>query len=119
MPLPPPSPSTMVASVVVEELQEQLLASEELMRREEALTMQQEGAKISQKALVKVRADLDAERAKAKATQQGYLNKMEAHITHSMYSLSLDKMLGEKKVELNGRERDLDLREAALVEAQL
>jgi hypothetical protein len=34
------------------------------------------------------------------------------------HSLGLNKMMGEKKVELNGRERDLNLREAVLVEAQ-
>jgi hypothetical protein len=43
---------------------------------------------------------------------------MEAHATHARHSLGLDKMLGEKKVELNGREQDLDLREATLVEAR-
>jgi hypothetical protein len=43
---------------------------------------------------------------------------MEAHTTPAKYSLDLDKMLGEKKVEINGRERDLGLREAVLVEAQ-
>jgi hypothetical protein len=43
---------------------------------------------------------------------------MEVHTTHAKHSLGLDKMLGEKKVELDGRERDLNLLEAALVEAQ-
>jgi hypothetical protein len=44
-----------------EELQEQLLAwEEELTRREEALTAWEEKAKFSEKALVKVSADLDA-----------------------------------------------------------
>jgi hypothetical protein len=43
---------------------------------------------------------------------------MEAHIACAKHSLGLDKMLGEKKVELDGRERDLSLREAALPEAQ-
>jgi hypothetical protein len=47
-----------------------------------------------------------------------YLDKMEVHTTRANHSLSLDKMLGEKKVELDGREHDLDLREAVLVEAQ-
>jgi hypothetical protein len=58
-----------------------------------------------------VSADLDAERAKVKATQKEYLNKME-------HSLGLNKMLGEKKVKLNGRERDLGSCKAASVEAQ-
>jgi hypothetical protein len=52
------------------------------------------------------------------ATLQEYIDKMEAHTTHAKHSLSLDKMLGEKKVELDGRERDLDLHEVALKEAQ-
>jgi hypothetical protein len=29
---------------------------------------------------------------------------MEAHTAHAKHSLGLDKMLGEKKVELDGRE---------------
>jgi hypothetical protein len=55
--------------------------------------------------------------AKAEATQKEYLDKMEAHTTHTKHSLGLDKMLGEKKVQLDRRERDLDLCEAAQVEA--
>jgi hypothetical protein len=43
---------------------------------------------------------------------------MEAHIACAKHSLGLDKMLGEKKVELDGRERDLSLHEAVLPEAQ-
>jgi hypothetical protein len=34
-----------------------------------------------------------------------------------MHSLGLDKLLAEKNVELDGRERDLELHEVALVEA--
>jgi hypothetical protein len=78
--------------------------------------MREEKARISEKTLAKVSADLNAERAKAEVTQKEYLDKMEAHTTHAKHSLSLDKMLGEKKVEFNGIERDLNLREAALVE---
>jgi hypothetical protein len=104
--------------VVAEELLEQLLAWEdELTRREEALIAQEEKAKISEKALVKVSADLDAEWAKAEATQKEYLDKMEVNTTCAKHYLGLDKMLGEKKVELDGRDQDLDLHEAALVEA--
>jgi hypothetical protein len=52
-----------------EELQEQLLArEEELTRREEALTTRKEKARISEKAPVKISADLDAEWVKAEAT---------------------------------------------------
>jgi hypothetical protein len=43
---------------------------------------------------------------------------MEAHTARTKHSLSLDKMLGERKVQLDGREQDLDLREATLVEEQ-
>jgi hypothetical protein len=73
---------------------------------------------ISEKALARVSVDLDVERAKAEATRKEYLDKMVAHTAHAKHSLSLDKMLGEKKVELNGRERDLELCEAALAEVQ-
>jgi hypothetical protein len=63
--------------VAAEELQEQLLTrEEELTWREEALTMREEKSKITKKALVKVSADLDAERAKTEATRQEYLDKM-------------------------------------------
>jgi predicted ATPase len=41
---------------------------EELMRREEVLTLQEKEAKTSKGAIVKVSADLDAEWAKAEAT---------------------------------------------------
>jgi hypothetical protein len=81
------------------------------MWREEALAAWEEKAKISEKALDKVSANLDAERPKVKATQKEYLNKME-------HSLGLNKMLGEKKVKLNGRERDLGSCKAVSVEAQ-
>jgi hypothetical protein len=73
---------------------------------------------ISEKALAKVSPDLDVERTKAEVTQKEYLDKMAAHIACAKHSLGLDKILGEKKVELDGKERDLELREAALVEAQ-
>jgi hypothetical protein len=66
-----------------------------------ALAAWEEKAKISEKALAMVNADLDVEQVKAEATQKEYL----------------DKMLGEKKVELDKTERDLGLREAVLVEA--
>jgi hypothetical protein len=89
-----------------------------LTRREEALTTWEEKVKISEKAHVKVNADLDAEWEKAEATRKEYLNKMEVHTTCAKHSLGLDKMLGETKVELDGRERDLGLREAVLAEVQ-
>jgi hypothetical protein len=46
------------------------------------------------------------------------LKKMEAHTARAKHSLGLDKMLGEKKVEVNGRERDLSLSKVKLAEAQ-
>jgi TnpA family transposase len=66
-------------------------------------------AQIFEKALVIVSVDLDTEWAKAEATRKEYLNKMEAHTAHAKHSLGHDKMLGEKKVQLNKR---------ALVEVQ-
>jgi oligoendopeptidase F len=95
-----------------------LAREEELTQREEALTTREEKAGILEKALAKVSADLAAERAKAEATRKVYLEKMAAHTARAKHSLGLDKMLGEKKVELNGKERDLVLREAVLAEAQ-
>jgi hypothetical protein len=90
----------MPAVVVAEELQELLLAWEEdLTRREEVLAAREEKARISEKTLTKVGADLDAERAKAEATRKEYLDKMEAHTACAKHSLGLDKMLGEKKVD--------------------
>jgi oligoendopeptidase F len=95
-----------------------LAREEELTQWEEALTTREEKAGILEKALAKVSADLAAERAKAEATRKVYLEKMAAHTARAKHSLGLDKMLGEKKVELNGKERDLVLREAVLAEAQ-
>jgi hypothetical protein len=71
---------------------------------EEAFAAQEEKAGILEKALAKVSADLDVEWTKAEATQKEYVDKMVAHTAHAKHSLGLDKMLGEKKVELDGRE---------------
>jgi hypothetical protein len=73
---------------------------------------------ISKKALAKVSADLDTECTKAKATQKEFLDKMAAHTDRTKHSLDLDKMQREKKVKLGGREWDLEVRKAALAEAQ-
>jgi hypothetical protein len=43
---------------------------------------------------------------------------MEVHTTRIEHSLSLDKMLGEKKVQLDERERDLEVRKVSMVEPQ-
>jgi hypothetical protein len=81
--------------VAADELEEQLLAwEEELMWREEVLATWEEKARISEKALAKVSADLDVEWANAEATQKEYLDKMEAHTARTKHSLSLDKMPG-------------------------
>jgi hypothetical protein len=77
----------------------------------EALAAWEEKAGILEKALAKVRADLDTEWTKAKATRKDYLDKMIVHTARPKHSLSLDKMLGEKKVKLDMRERDLELHE--------
>jgi hypothetical protein len=58
------------------------------------------------------------ERTKAEATWQEYLDKIKAHTAYNKQILCLDKILEEKKVELDGRERNLELRVAALTEAQ-
>jgi hypothetical protein len=91
--------------------------------REEALAVREEKAKISEKALVKVSVDLDTKWAKAEATRKEYLNKMEAHTTHAKHrphqALPQPWQYARvKKVELKGRERDLDLCRAVLVKAQ-
>jgi hypothetical protein len=92
---------------------EGLLVQEgELTWREEALAVREEKARISEKALVQVSAALDVERTKVEASQQEYLNKIEAHNARGNNVLGLDKILEEKKVELDGRERDLELHTA-------
>jgi hypothetical protein len=44
---------------------------------------------------------------------------MHMHTNHAKHSLNLDKMLGEKKVELDKNKRDLALWEAVLTEPQV
>jgi hypothetical protein len=105
-------------AAAAEELHELLLAWEELTWREEVLATGEKKAMILEKAIAKVTTDLNTDQAKAVATWKEYLDKMEAHTTWAKHSLSLDKMLGEKKVELDGREWDLNLREAVLAEEQ-
>jgi hypothetical protein len=57
-------------AAAVEELQEQLLAREvELSRWEEALAVWEEKAQITEKTLVKVTINLDAEQAKTEASR--------------------------------------------------
>jgi hypothetical protein len=103
----------------VEEMQELLLMGEEEHTwREDALAMREENARVFKKALKQVSATLDMERAKDKASRQEYLGKIQTHINHGNHVPDLDNMLGERKEEPNGRERDLELRVAALVEAQ-
>jgi hypothetical protein len=59
-----------------------------------------------------------SERAKTKATQQGYHKKHWAHTAWMKHTLILDKMLEEKKILLKKKNWDLKVWEAALVEAQ-
>jgi hypothetical protein len=97
-------------AVIVEEMQELLLTQEEeLTRMEEALIAREEKARISKKALAQVSAVLDTEQASAEATQWEYIDKIQAHTDHGNQVLNLDKMLGERKEELNKKERDLEL----------
>jgi hypothetical protein len=83
---------------------------------EEALAAREKKAGIFEKVLANVSADVDAEQNKAEATQKYYLGKIEAHTAYAKHALSLDKLLGEKKVLLDEREWNLELREAALAE---
>jgi hypothetical protein len=66
--------------------------------------------------MVKISVNLNAERAKTEATRQEYLDKMCVHTAHAKHALSLDKMLGEKKVMLDEKEQDLAWREVVLTE---
>jgi hypothetical protein len=43
---------------------------------------------------------------------------MRTHTAHNKHTLDLKKMLGEKKVQLDGKEHDLALCDAAPAEAQ-
>jgi hypothetical protein len=63
-----------------------------------------EKARISKKALAQVCSALDAKWAMAEASRQEYLDKIQAHTDRGKQVLDLDKMLGERKEELNGRE---------------
>jgi hypothetical protein len=95
-----------------EELHKQLLTrEEEMVWREDALAVREEKARIFDMALVKVSADLDAEQAKLRL----FINSTSTRCKHT---LDLDKMLGEKKVQLHGKEGDLDLREVVLAVVQ-
>jgi hypothetical protein len=98
---------------------EELLAQEgELIGRAEALAAREDKVRISKQALIQVSAAFDAEQVENDVAKQEYLDKMEAHTAHSKHILDLNKILVEMKVELDGRERDLELRTTALAEAQ-
>jgi hypothetical protein len=100
---------------VVEEF---LVWEGELTQREEALAMREDETRISEQALVQASTVLDEERAKDNPTRQEYLNKIEAHTTGGKHVLDLDRVLAEKKVELDVGERGLELLMVAPVEAQ-
>jgi hypothetical protein len=98
---------------------EELLAREgELTRREEAFTGREEKARISEKAHAQVSASLDEEQTKAEAALQEYLDKMAEHTARGRQVLNFDKMLGEKRAKLDGREQDLELSTATLAKVQ-
>jgi hypothetical protein len=78
---------------------------DELTWREAALITWEEKAKNSEKALVKVSTNLDAEWVKVEATRKEYLDKMEVHTAHTRHSLGLDKMLGGGEESPARRER--------------
>jgi hypothetical protein len=80
--------------------------------------VREEKARIFEKPLAQVSAALDAERAQVEATQQEYLDKIQAHTDCSNQVLDLDRMLGERKEKLDRKERDLELSAAVLAEAQ-
>jgi hypothetical protein len=104
-----------MVDTVVEELHE-LLDREELTCHMEALVAREKKVGVSKWALIKVSQDLDAEWAKTKATHEEYLKKMRA-TPGVKHTLGLYKMLGNKKVLLVEKERDLELWKVTLVEA--
>jgi hypothetical protein len=59
---------------------------------------------------------LDVERAQA--TRQEYLDKIQAYTDRGNEVLDLDKMLGERKEELDRMERDLEMCAVTLPKAQ-
>jgi hypothetical protein len=83
--------------MVIEEL---LVREGELTQREETLTTREEEM-ISEKAHTQVSPALDEEWTKGEAAQQEYLGKIEAHTARGKLVLDIDKMLGEKRVELD------------------
>jgi hypothetical protein len=84
--------------MVIEEL---LVREGELTQREETLTTREEKEMISEKALTQVSPALDEEWTKGEAARQEYLGKIEAHTARGKLVLDIDKMLGEKRVELD------------------
>jgi hypothetical protein len=78
--------------------------------------VQETGVVAFEKALGRACIEHDAERGKIEATRQEYLEKMRTNTARMKHTLSLDKMPREKKVLLTEQDRDLVVREAALVE---
>jgi hypothetical protein len=60
---------------------------------------------------------LDAERAKVEATRQVTVERLWAHTTCMNHSISLNKMLEEKKDHLKEKKQDLKVWEVVQVEA--
>jgi hypothetical protein len=69
---------------------------------EEALVTREEKARILEKSLTMVSADLDADRAKAKATKKQYLNKMEDHVALLTTGSASIRCWGRRKSSLIG-----------------
>jgi hypothetical protein len=85
---PPPSSSGPTAALPAVVVEELLGREGELTRREEALAWEE------------------------------YLDNIAEHTAHGRQVLNFDKMMGERRAMLDEWERDLELRTAALVEAQ-
>jgi hypothetical protein len=96
----------------VEELREQLLVWEE------ALAAREGKLRISKKALTKVSVDLNTEQSCLRLLEMSTSTRWGLTLPVPNTHSALIRCQGEKKVELDGRERDISLCKAALAEAQ-
>jgi hypothetical protein len=96
----------------VEELREQLLVWEE------ALAAREGKLRISRKALTKVSVDLNTEQSCLRLLKMSTSTRWGLTLPVPNTHSTLIRCQGEKKVELDGRERDISLCKAALAEAQ-
>jgi hypothetical protein len=103
-------------AVVAKEVQELLLEwEEELTRREEALATQEGRQGFWRMRSPRSMPTSTPSRPRMRLLEKGTLMRWQL-TAHAKHSLGLDEMLGEK-VELDGREWDLNMCEVALVEA--